>query len=120
MSEAKEPRRRYVAFLRGVSPMNAKMIELKHAFEDAGFSEVKTVLSSGNVAFTARAKSALQLAGEAEAAMARLLDRVFRTIVRPSSMLRDLIKERIPAPHSLCPRTQSESSRFYANPADPI
>ena len=45
---------RYVAFLRGVSPMNAKMAELKRCFEHAGFEEVKTVLSSGNVVFTAR------------------------------------------------------------------
>ena len=29
---------RYVAFLRGVSPMNAKMPELKAAFEAAGFT----------------------------------------------------------------------------------
>jgi uncharacterized protein (DUF1697 family) len=39
----------YAAFLRGVSPMNAKMPELKKCFEDAGFSEVRTLLSSGNV-----------------------------------------------------------------------
>jgi len=29
--------RRYAAFLRGVSPMNAKMPELKRCFEAAGF-----------------------------------------------------------------------------------
>ena len=48
---------RYVAFLRGVSPMNCKMPELKRSFEDAGFSNVRTLLSSGNVAFDARASS---------------------------------------------------------------
>ena len=42
---------RYVALLRGVSPMNAKMPELKRCFEDAGFGNVRTLLSSGNVAF---------------------------------------------------------------------
>ena len=45
---------RYIALLRGVSPMNCKMPELKAAFESAGFSNVKTLLSSGNVAFDAR------------------------------------------------------------------
>jgi uncharacterized protein (DUF1697 family) len=45
--------KRYAAFLRGVSPMNAKMPELKRAFEAAGFSDVKAVLSSGNVVFSA-------------------------------------------------------------------
>jgi uncharacterized protein (DUF1697 family) len=43
--------------LRGVSPMNARMPELKRCFEAAGLEDVKTVLSSGNVAFTAGSKS---------------------------------------------------------------
>jgi uncharacterized protein (DUF1697 family) len=51
---------RYVAFLRGVSPMNAKMAELKRCFEGAGYTDVKTVLSSGNVVFDVRAKSKLR------------------------------------------------------------
>jgi uncharacterized protein (DUF1697 family) len=34
---------RYAAFLRGVMPTNCKMPELKRAFEDAGFKDVKTV-----------------------------------------------------------------------------
>lgn len=84
---------RYVAFLRGVSPMNAKMPELKRAFESAGFTEVKTVLSSGNVVFDARSKSTASLARQAEQAMTQQLDRTFLTIVRPVSALRELIEE---------------------------
>ena len=34
----------YAAFLRGVSPLNAKMPELQKCFESAGFENVKTVL----------------------------------------------------------------------------
>jgi uncharacterized protein (DUF1697 family) len=83
---------RYVAFLRGVSPMNAKMVELKRCFERAGFTDVKTVLSSGNVAFGARAQSDTALAREVEAAMAKQLGRTFYTIVRPASVLRELIE----------------------------
>jgi uncharacterized protein (DUF1697 family) len=83
---------RYVAFLRGVSPMNAKMAELKRSFESAGFTDVKTVLSSGNVAFSARAKSETALARQAETAMAQQLGRAFYTIVRPASVLRDLVE----------------------------
>src|SRR6478609_608863 len=45
---------RYAAFLRGVSPMNLKMPALKAALEEAGFSDVKTLLSSGNVVFAGR------------------------------------------------------------------
>ena len=58
--------RRYAAFLRGVSPMNAKMPELKRCFEAAGFTDVKTVLSSGNVVFSARASSEASLERKAE------------------------------------------------------
>jgi uncharacterized protein (DUF1697 family) len=60
---------RYAALLRGVSPTNAKMADLKRCFEHAGFTNVKTVLSSGNVVFDALAGSEAQLEQEAEAAM---------------------------------------------------
>ncbi|MCW5604033.1 MAG: DUF1697 domain-containing protein [Burkholderiales bacterium] len=83
---------RYAAFLRGVSPLNAKMAELKLSFESAGFTDVRTVLSSGNVVFDARARSESSLARQAETAMARHLGRPFRTIVRPVSALRELIE----------------------------
>lgn len=83
---------RYVAFLRGVSPKNAKMAELKRAFESAGFTDVKTVLSSGNVAFSARAASERALARRAETAMETMLGRTFYTIVRPASDLLDLVE----------------------------
>jgi uncharacterized protein (DUF1697 family) len=83
---------RYVAFLRGVNPMNANMAELKRCFEGAGFTDVKTVLSSGNVAFGARPKSDTALACEVEAAIVKQLGRTFYTIVRPASVLRELIE----------------------------
>ena len=83
---------RYAAFLRGVSPMNAKMPELKKAFERAGFTDVKTVLSSGNVVFTSRAGSESSLEDKAEAAMSEHLGRVFGTIVRSVDSLRALLK----------------------------
>jgi uncharacterized protein (DUF1697 family) len=80
---------RYAAFLRGVSPMNAKMAELKRAFEAAGFTSVKTLLSSGNVVFEAR--SATSLERKAEAAMQKKLGRAFLTIVRPLDALAALV-----------------------------
>jgi uncharacterized protein (DUF1697 family) len=82
---------RYVAFLRGVSPMNAKMPELKKAFEAAGFTEVKTLLSSGNVVFAARGASEATLQRAAEAAMRERLGQAFLTIVRPVDALRELL-----------------------------
>ena len=83
---------RYVAFLRGVSPMNAKMPALKRCFESAGFTDIKTVLSSGNVAFNARAASQAALERKAEAAMAQQLDRTFLSIVRSADDLRGLLE----------------------------
>jgi uncharacterized protein (DUF1697 family) len=83
--------RRYAAFLRGVSPMNAKMPELKKAFEAAGFTEVRTVLSSGNVVFSAPAAPEAALERKAEAAMRKRLGRAFPTIVRSVDTLRRMI-----------------------------
>ncbi|MGH7562261.1 MAG: DUF1697 domain-containing protein [Gemmatimonadales bacterium] len=82
---------RYAAFLRGVSPMNASMPALKSAFEAAGFTDVRTLLSSGNVVFSARASSEASLQRKAETAMQQRLGQAFLTIVRPVDALRDLI-----------------------------
>src|SRR2546430_16073139 len=81
----------YAAFLRGISPMNAKMPELKRCFEAAGFSDVTTVLSSGNVVFGARATSAGALERTIEAAMQEHLGHSFLTIVRPIAALRAVL-----------------------------
>ena len=82
---------RFAAFLRGVSPMNAKMPELKAAFEAAGFTDVRTILSSGNVVFSTPRKSEATLQREAEAAIRKRLRHDFLTIVRPIDALRELI-----------------------------
>jgi len=82
---------RYAAFLRGVSPMNAKMPELKKAFEAAGFEEVKTILSSGNVVFSARPASEDALQRKAETAMKKRLGNPFFTIVRSVEALREIL-----------------------------
>lgn len=94
---------RYVAFLRGVSPMNARMPELKAAFESAGFTNVKTVLSSGNVVFDSRKSTDTALEKKAEAAMQKALGKSFYTLVRSVEHLESLIeadpyaKHRVPA-----------------------
>jgi uncharacterized protein (DUF1697 family) len=47
---------RYAAFLRGVNVggVNLKMADVAKAFEDAGFTNVKTILASGNVVLDSR------------------------------------------------------------------
>jgi uncharacterized protein (DUF1697 family) len=82
---------RYAAFLRGVSPMNAKMPQLQSAFEAAGFTDVKTVLSSGNVVFSASRASESSLQRKARAAMMKRLGHDFLTIVRPVDALREML-----------------------------
>ena len=81
---------RYAAFLRGVMPTNARMPDLRRAFEAAGFTDVRTVISSGNVVFTAAGAEAT-VTRKAEAAMARVLDRVFPAFVRTVPALQKLL-----------------------------
>ncbi len=83
---------RHVAFLRGVSPTNARMPELKAAFEQAGFGAVRTVLASGNVVFDASGASEAVLEQRAERAMQAALGRSFMTLVRPVEMLQELLR----------------------------
>ncbi len=78
---------RHAAFLRGVSPVNARSADLKRAFEAAGFANVVTILASGNVAFDARAQSNAALERKAEAAMKELLGKAFLAFVRPMAAL---------------------------------
>lgn len=82
---------RYAAFLRGVMPTNCKMPALRAAFEKAGFSDVATVLGSGNVVFTARAATPAALEARAESAMERHMRKRFLTIVRPVDDLEKLL-----------------------------
>jgi uncharacterized protein (DUF1697 family) len=83
---------RYVAFLRGVSPVNAKMVDLKACFEKMGFTEVRTVLSSGNVVFTGAKKQESTLAKIIESGMTEYLPRSFPVIVRTADHLLALLK----------------------------
>ncbi|MFL5496253.1 MAG: DUF1697 domain-containing protein [Gemmatimonadales bacterium] len=83
---------RYAAFLRGVMPMNAKMPELKGAFEAAGFTDVKTILSSGNVVFSTRVTSEPSIRSKAEAAMKQRLGQAFLTIVRSVDSLHEMLE----------------------------
>lgn len=85
------PIRRYAAFLRGVSPMNCSMLELKRCFEAAGYDDVKTVLSSGNVIFTHRMTPEASIAAKAEAALETHLGRSFPVIVRSVDTLEALL-----------------------------
>jgi uncharacterized protein (DUF1697 family) len=72
-------------------PTNCRMADLKKAFETAGFTEVKTFLASGNVAFDAPRAPNAALEKKVEAAIEHGLGRSFLTIVRSMDELRALI-----------------------------
>ncbi len=82
---------RYVALLRGVSPQNAKMPELKACFELAGFTSVRTVLSSGNVVFDSVITDQAAIETAAEQAMEKSLNRSFYPIVRAVTELESIL-----------------------------
>jgi uncharacterized protein (DUF1697 family) len=83
---------RYAAFLRGVTPMNASMAELRRAFEAAGFESVRTILASGNVVFDSRSAQLPVLEKKVEAAIESGLGRRFLAIVRPVEELRRMLE----------------------------
>lgn len=97
---------RYVAFLRGVSPMNAKMPDLKLSFELAGFSNVKTLLSSGNLIFDTKATPVTALEHQAEASMQATLGRSFYTIIRRADDLRGILETDPYAAFSVAPKAK--------------
>jgi uncharacterized protein (DUF1697 family) len=72
--------------------MNANMAALKRCFETAGFSKVRTLLSSGNVVFNARSSSPAALERRAEKAMHSELGRRFDTFVRSVEYLQAFVE----------------------------
>lgn len=73
--------------------MNAKMADLRRAFEAGGFTNIRTILSSGNVVFDGRSATDTTVARKAEAAMIETLGHSFYTIARKTSELQALIDE---------------------------
>ncbi len=81
---------RWLALLRGASPQNAPSAALKQAFEAAGWTDVRTVLSSGNVLFSAKGTPA-SLQQRAEKALRDALARPFPVHLREVDSLRALL-----------------------------
>src|ERR1700716_1395901 len=110
----------YAAFLRGVSPLNAKMSELKKCFEAASCTHVKTVLGSGNVVFTARSKSQPALERQLEAAMEKDLGRVFATTIRSIDGLASLVASDPYKAFRLAPSSKRLVTLLHARPKSRI
>jgi uncharacterized protein (DUF1697 family) len=78
---------RYAAFLRGVSPQNLRMPTLASALRTAGFSNVRTLLSSGNAVFETQAKACGPIERLIEESLEKVAGRTFKTFVRSSGDL---------------------------------
>jgi len=112
--------KRYAALLRGVMPTNAKMPELKKAFELAGFTDVVTVLGSGNVVFNATVVAEATLEKKAEAAMQKHLGRSFSTIVRSIDTLEKMLASDPYAKFRLKPGSKRVVTFFRTRPKGKI
>ena len=85
---------RYVALLRGINVGRAKrvaMADLRAVVEDLGYADVRTLLNSGNVVFTAPGSSAGDAAGRIGAALEAQLGISSRIVVLAA---RDLAADR--------------------------
>jgi uncharacterized protein (DUF1697 family) len=96
------------------------MPALKEAFEAAGFTDVKTVLGSGNVVFDARSSSEQALQAKAEAAMQEHLGHAFLTIVRPVERLRKVLATDPYAPFRVSPKAKRIVTFLRGRPTDRI
>ena len=111
---------RYVALLRGVSPLNAKMPQLKACFESAGFTSVRTVLSSGNVVFDSEDKDQAAIEATAEEAMETSLGRAFYTVIRTVPELEALLASDPYAEHGIPSDAKRVVSFFREVPSPKI
>ena len=96
----------YAAFLRGVNPMNLSMPALQKAIEGAGCTEVKTLLSSGNVVFRTRKASANVLERKVEIAIQKATGSRFSAFVRSAEELERLLDSAPYAPFRLAPQSK--------------
>jgi len=110
----------YVALLRGINVGGNKMVamaELRAMLEDLGFSDVKTLLQSGNAVFRGPVKAPATLERQLEAAMTRRFNMSCDYHVRTAAELRAVIRA-----NPLAVEATKDPSRFvvgfYREPLD--
>ena len=84
---------KYIAFLRGIGPGNPNMRndKLCAVFEAIGFSNVRSVISSGNIIFESDRTNILELETEIEQALFASLGFHTTAIIRNESQLQKLV-----------------------------
>jgi uncharacterized protein (DUF1697 family) len=88
-----KPMAKYVALLRGIGPGNPNMRndKLRRVFEAAGFSNVRSVISSGNIVFESDRTDIPAIETEIEQAIATELGFTTTAIVRSQAQLQALV-----------------------------
>ena len=84
---------KYAALLRGIMPINPNMRneKLRGVFEELGFKNVQTVISSGNVLFESSSEDIKSLETKIEKAFPKLLGFTSTTIIRSQHELQSLV-----------------------------
>lgn len=84
---------KYVALLRGIAPMNPNMKneKLRGVFEGLGFTNVVSVISSGNIIFETSRKDAAALEADIEQALHDELGIRSTTLIRSHEQLQRLV-----------------------------
>jgi uncharacterized protein (DUF1697 family) len=86
---------KYVALLRGIGPSNPNMhgSKLKSVLEDLGFSNVQTLISSGNVLFESDSEDIAAMEATIQKAWPIKLGFSSTTIIRSQAQLRALVDQ---------------------------
>lgn len=90
------PKQRQAALIRGINVGRAKrvaMADLKSMIEDFGYTDVRTLLNSGNVVFTAVKDTPVEAAARIEKALLLRLDLEARVVVLTAAEVGKLIAE---------------------------
>lgn len=84
----------YVALLRGIGPANPNQRheKLRDVFEELGFEDVRTVISSGNVLFRSDSTDIEEMEATIEAAWPEKLGFSSTTIIRSTPDLQGLVE----------------------------
>ena len=88
---------RYVALLRGINVGRAKrvaMSDLRALVEGLGFTDVRTLLNSGNVVFTGEVAKTLEIAKRIEEALATRLGVSSATVVLTGDDVQTIVDDR--------------------------
>jgi uncharacterized protein (DUF1697 family) len=84
----------FVAFLRGINVGGKHKIEmaaLRQVFADAGFSNIKTILASGNVLFEATEADPARLKSSIEAALQQAFSHQISVLLRSRAEIQTLV-----------------------------